>query len=592
MTPTRWMIRTLLLASFVLCWTIDVKPQTEDKPNGSTVRGVVVYSDTGRPLRHARVTLFTVGSKLLVNTASDLRGRFEFENVPEGKYRLTVEAPGLLTPYSNVARARTIVPESPFPDIDELATQVTVNGIDSVDLKIKAVRGGVITGRVVNDDDQPVQHAEIRLLRREKGKWVPLWRTWTMHHEDAQRADATGVYRIAGLPSGDYLVRASEPSLADDYVPGDEDAYSNGSFFVAYHPAATRLKDAKFVSVTAGNETTGVDIRMAQQAPHTLSGTLKSELLGKPGSSFAITVERSDEAGFSTAIQNSTAGASKEGKWEVVGLPAGEYLVTIAGAAITVKDENVEHEHSLPKRITVKLQDQKVTILNTTLTLGAQVVGTVMLNGKPLARESSLTAAVMPVEDSAGANGTTDQSDKPSFEIGLVNSNGKFSIAPLLPGTYWFEFFLAKPDEFYVKSVTRKGIDLMQTPFKLADDVLFEDVVVTLATDLVSVEGQLMLPEAEQLTGGDVTVVMAPANEVTGRFNPGTRTLPAGAKGKVAFRSPPGEYLIAAIMTADYKTIAPQFDNEYFAKNAEKFLRIKLSAGEKVKDLRVPMLKK
>jgi hypothetical protein len=592
MTPTRWIIRTLLLTSFVLCWTIDVKPRTEDKPNGSTVRGVVVYSDTGRPLRHARVTLFRVDSKTLMNTASDLRGRFEFEDVQEGEYRLTVEAPGLLTPYGNVVRARTIVEKPRFPDIDELITRVTVNGVDSIDLKIKSVRGGVITGRVVNDDDQPVQHAEIRLLRREKGKWVPLWSTWTMHHEDAQRADATGVYRIAGLPSGDYLVRASEPSLADDFVPGDEDAYSNGSFFVAYYPAATRLKDAKLVSVTTGNETTNIDIRMTQQAPHTLSGTLKSELLGKPGSSFAITVERSDEAGFSTAIQNSTAGVNPEGKWEVVGLPAGEYVVTMVGSAITVNDGNVEFERTLPKRITVKLQDQKVTILDTTLTLGARVAGTVMLNGKPLARESSLTAAVKPVEDPGGANDTTDQSDNPSFAIGLVHANGKFSIAPLLPGTYWFEFFLRKPDEFYVKSVTRKGIDLMQAPFKLADDVLFDDVVVTLATDLASVEGQLMLPEAEQLTGGNVTVVMAPANELTNRFNPGTRTLPAGAKGKIAVRSPPGEYLIAAFMTADYGTIAAQFNNEYFAKSADKFLRVKLSAGEKINDLRVPMLKK
>jgi hypothetical protein len=589
MTRTRWIFRTLLLASFVLCWTIDVKPQTEDKPNGSTVRGVVVYSDTGRPLRHARVTLFTEGSKSQENTASDLRGRFEFENVPEGKYRLTAEAPGLLTPYSNVARRRTFVEDPRFPDIDELVTQVIVNGIDSVDLKINAVRGGVITGKVVNDDDQPVQHAEIRLLRREKGKWVPLWRTWTTHHEDGQRADATGVYRIAGLPSGDYLVRASEPSLADDFVPGDEDAYSNGSFFVAYHPGATRLKDAKLVSVTAGTEISGIDIRMPLQAPHTLSGTIKSELLGKPGSSFQITIERSDEAGFSTAIDNYTAGAGKEGKWEVSGLPPGEYLVTIGGASVTVRDGDVDWARLLPKRITVKLQDQKVTTLDTTLTLGARVAGTVTLNGKPLARESSLIAAVDPVEDPADSNGATDQSDKPSFEIGLVNSSGKFSIAPLLPGTYWFSVSLAKPDEFYVKSVTRKGIDLMQAPFKLTEDVLFDDVVVTLATDLASVEGRTTLTEAAV---EELSVIIAPANEATRRFNPGTRRLTAGAKGRVEFRSPPGEYLIAATPTADYKTIAPQINKEYFARNADKFLRLKLSAGEKIKDLRVPMLKK
>ncbi|HET8782302.1 MAG TPA: carboxypeptidase-like regulatory domain-containing protein, partial [Pyrinomonadaceae bacterium] len=307
--------KTLLLASFVLCWTIDVKPQTEDKPKGSTVRGVVVYSDTGRPLRHARITIFG-DSRFQVNTASDLRGRFEFENVRKGKYRLTVEAPGLLTPYSNVARVKTFIPDPVYPDIDELTTQFTVNGTDSVNLKIKAVRGGVITGKVVNKDDQPVPHAEIRLLRRENNKWVPLWSTWTRHDEDPQSADATGVYRIAGLPSGDYVVRASEPSVRHDDVPGDEDTYSNGFFVVAYHPAATRLKNAQAVTVVAGSESTGIDIRMAEQAPHTLTGTVKLPFLKEIPLSVTVTIERSDEAGFSTAIQNSTTGAVS-GTWRV-----------------------------------------------------------------------------------------------------------------------------------------------------------------------------------------------------------------------------------------------------------------------------------
>jgi hypothetical protein len=578
------MIRTLLLASFVLCWTTELKLQTDDKPNGSTVRGIVVYSDTGRPLRHARVTLFGADSQSQ-NTASDLRGQFEFERVPEGKYRLIVEAPGLLTPYRNVARVRTIAPEPVYPDIGELITDFTVTGTDSVDLKIKAVRGGVITGKVVNEDDQPVQHAEIRLLRRESGKWVPPWRTWAQPDEEPQKADATGVYRIAGLPAGEYLVRASEGIFTADHVPGEEDTYTNGSFVVTYHPAATRIKNAQLVSVVAGGETTGVDIRLKQQVLHTLTGTVKFELLARPGSSVQVMIERSDEAGFSSAINNHTTNTNDEGKWQVSGLPSGEYLVTINGSAVVISARDVRFDRSLPKRLTVKLQDEKVTTLNTTLTLGAQVVGKVTFNNR-LPVPDSLVTGVTPVEDPTVPNRATDQAEKPSSEIGLVYSNGAFSISPLLAGTYWFTFSSSKQDEFYVKSVTRKGIDLMQSPFKLTDDLVFDDVVVTLATDLAVVEGQLTMP------GSEVTVIVAPANEATRRFNPGTRILEAGPKGQVIFRSAPGEYLIAAVTTADYKAIASQLHNEYFEKNPDKFLRIKLRAGEKIKDLRVPMMKK
>ncbi|HET8782680.1 MAG TPA: hypothetical protein VFM63_09690, partial [Pyrinomonadaceae bacterium] len=297
----------------------------------------------------------------------------------------------------------------------------------------------------------------------------------------------------------------------------------------------------------------------------------------------------------STAIQNSTTGAVS-GTWRVSGLPAGEYLVTLAASALTAntEDSSVDFSRSLQKRITVKLGDEKVTTLDTTLSRGAEVSGRVTLNGRAPAREWNLSPSVRPVEDLVASNSTTDQADKPSYEFGLVNPSGKFSIAPLLAGTYWFSLSLPARDEFYVKSVTRKGVDLMQAPFKLTDDQIFDDVVVTLATDLAGVKGQLSLPEAaaERLAAGDVTVIVAPADEATNRFNPGTRTLPAGAKGQIDFRSPPGEYLIAALTTAEYKTIESQISNEYFEKNVDKFLRIRLRAGEKVKDLRVPMMKK
>lgn len=142
--------------------------------------------------------------------------------------------------------------------------------------------------------------------------------------------------------------------------------------------------------------------------------------------------------------------------------------------------------------------------------------------------------------------------------------------------------------KFYVKSVTRKGVDLMQTPFKLTEDLVFDDVVVTLATDLARVEGQVMLPHGELLA--DLTVIVAAADDVTRRFSSGSRTLQAGAKGKIVFDSAPGEYLIAALPSAEYEKIQSEISNEYFEKNAEKFLRIKVCAAETIKALAIPMM--
>jgi len=595
MRLTTRIIRLLLPALFVCCWTSQVKPQTIDKPAGSTVSGIIVYSDTGHPVRHARVTLFSEERQWRLETLSDLRGRFEFEPVIAGRYFVMVEAPGLLSPYLTAVRTQGVVPRPRYPDVSDVMTRVTVNGRDALELKIKAVRGGVITGKVLGEDDQPVPEAEIRLLRREDGKWVPLKISWSDGDGQPQRADVTGVYRIAGLPSGDYLVRASQPSTPDDNMPGEEDAYSNGGFMIAYYPAATRLKDAQAVSVVAGSESTGIDIRLPQQESHTITGTVAFALNKKPVSYIEIIVERSDEVGFGKLINTSIAKTDNEGKWQVSGLPSGEYLVTIDGGGLDLaEDGSAGFVHALPKRITVRVRDEKVIVLNTKLTLGAQVVGTVKLIGAPPDREWFVHVGALPAPNVSGANSAKDTSDYRLFPIQFTNGGGKFAITGLEAGTYWLTVNGATNSEFYVKAATRKGVDLMQTPIKLTDEFVFEDVVVTIATDLASVEGQVVMPEAtaEQQSGGYARVLIAPADEATLRFSSGTRTVQADANGKVVFRSAPGEYFIAALSADNYLAVESQISNEFFQKNAEKFLRIKLRAGEQVKNLRVPFIKK
>ena len=127
--------RTLLVAAIICFWAIDTKPQSEKR--GSTVRGTAVYSDTGRPLRHARVRLYAKGSKWQTDAGTDLRGNFEFENVPAGKYLLVLGAPGLILPFSNVPQGESIVPRESYPEEGELTTEVTVNGTDSIECSME-----------------------------------------------------------------------------------------------------------------------------------------------------------------------------------------------------------------------------------------------------------------------------------------------------------------------------------------------------------------------------------------------------------------------------------------------------------------------
>jgi hypothetical protein len=70
-------------------------------------------------------------------------------------------------------------------------------------VKIEAVRGGVITGRVVTEDDQPLAGAEVKLRKRKNGKWTPVDCVWAGTPDRALATDRSGVYRISGLSEGE-----------------------------------------------------------------------------------------------------------------------------------------------------------------------------------------------------------------------------------------------------------------------------------------------------------------------------------------------------------------------------------------------------
>jgi hypothetical protein len=84
---------------------------------------------------------------------------------------ILIDAPGIPRPQGFRTRESPLIPQLRLSDEQDLFTEVVVNGTETVEVKIQAVRGGVITGRVVTDDDQPLPKADVKLLRKQNGKW-------------------------------------------------------------------------------------------------------------------------------------------------------------------------------------------------------------------------------------------------------------------------------------------------------------------------------------------------------------------------------------------------------------------------------------
>src|SRR5262249_49480903 len=128
--------------------------------------------------------------------------------------------------------------------------------------------------------DEPIAKAQIKLYQIVNGKIRPADSTSRVLNRNVIETDSRGIYRIAGLSTGEYVVRASESDEGGNPDEAAEGSYTDGSLMVAFHPKALRAQDATSVQVQQGSETRDVDIRLVDRIPHRVSGIVV--VRGKP----------------------------------------------------------------------------------------------------------------------------------------------------------------------------------------------------------------------------------------------------------------------------------------------------------------------
>ena len=166
-------------------------------PTGTgVISGVVVTAErVQKPVRRARVLL--TGSELSLGqttiTADD--GTFTFAQLPPGRYGLTATKDGYVS-FSFGATA----PNRPGTRI-----VLAAGGHRSVSLALS--KGAVITGILTSDDGQPVVGVSV-LAMSSRYLTPPGERRLVALENLAAVTDDRGVYRIYGLPAGEYTVMA------------------------------------------------------------------------------------------------------------------------------------------------------------------------------------------------------------------------------------------------------------------------------------------------------------------------------------------------------------------------------------------------
>jgi Carboxypeptidase regulatory-like domain len=132
---------------------------------------------------------------------TDAEGRYRLSNLPAGSYRLRVESKSAVLASAGAGTEKTIT-------VDD--------GESREDVNFDFIRGGVITGRVTDENGKPLIAALIRVsvLREVPGgpDKTPQFEMRRDGHSEMYQTDDRGIYRVYGLPKGRYIVGSGSQS--------------------------------------------------------------------------------------------------------------------------------------------------------------------------------------------------------------------------------------------------------------------------------------------------------------------------------------------------------------------------------------------
>lgn len=431
----RLLARVTLLLSLCYAAAPPTLAQTPQIAGTGSINGRITVGDKPAPNVMVVLTPVNVNGpnlKVVGRATTDADGQFRLLNIAAGRYEVTP-----ITPTYTVALGGATTFRRQGMTIN-LADGETIEKLD-----FALVRGGVITGRVTDADGRPVIGENVRLALAGQGesRAGSFFQNPFMYQTDDR-----GVYRIFGLPPGNYLVSVGEDSKGGVVRAG----MGRGGFYArTFHPGVTDKTKAAVIELAEGTEATNVDITMGRRSEtYMVSGRVVDAETGKPvvGVSMGYGALQDGERRMGGVVIGPRT--DTEGRFRFEGLVPGRF------AAFTAAREQSE-SYSVP--VTFEINEGDVANLVVKVRRGVTLSGVVVIDGTNeravLAKLSQLRIGYWPEAETP----TT-----PSFGEGeRINPDGSFAIMGLCPGKVrlLLRDWPTTPKGFTLLRVERDGIE-------------------------------------------------------------------------------------------------------------------------------------
>jgi hypothetical protein len=421
--------------------------QSQSSKNGS-IGGVVRDTGTGTPIaevvvsvtinsRYANGTIYTSSDSKTITVLTDAQGRYRLSDLPAGVYRVWARSKDLL----GASGAKMVNLRS---------------GQDLASIDFSFAASGSITGRVLDQNREPIPGASVHLVSKEYSSGGVAYLV-----RDVVRADDQGAYALRRVaPGRSFLLMAANrtaiPPISE--TPADL-KLRKPSFVPTYYPSAGDPEGAAPVVLGAGERREGVDLLMLRAPSYCIEGRLQ----GSAGPVPSLLMIAGQELGAGIASGGGAAmlppstDVGTDGKFRVCGLRAGNYkLMAYSPSPPSAAPSAPPQFGTLP----VTISDKDVAGLLVVESPGLPLKGTVEWAGAPL--DPPLTARLSVYLRNLSRS-VSMQGEPQTYARSEIP--GEFSIPTVLVDEYRVATNLNAPG-VYVKDITYGGASVLYAPLR------------------------------------------------------------------------------------------------------------------------------
>jgi hypothetical protein len=340
-----------LLLLFILA-ILTVQAQTPD----GVIEGIVVEAGTGTPVGGARIGIIQNSIGMIKDGNTDGAGKFSIKALAPGAYSVSVQRQGFAAGF--------------------LGGVNVISGQASSPVRIELKRGGVITGRVLDENKQPRSGMEVMFaVYRAFGNRPVLEELGTKDTDDR------GEYRFSGLTDGDY------------YVIARRAPWETGTSTPTFYPGVVDMRAATKVSVAAGAEAHVGDFSLAREKNFKISLRVvpppdwPAASLREAGTQMAARSRIMPQYWEMFAFEPST-----NGRFTSYALPPGIY-------DLSVWLGDLNSNNTLCSQVRVTIVDKDVNAGDIRMQRGVPIQGRVLLKGEQGADFDPTRVRIVPTSE-------------------------------------------------------------------------------------------------------------------------------------------------------------------------------------------------